>query len=133
MTRDEVKKDLKQLRKLNRMIANSLEIEDFYQERIDLLKSKNMHETKEYKILLVHRDKLKTIPQLQQELELEEKYIDYLNGLTELQRKVAIMWFIEGKTSSHINKTLYISDEYRKSIVSMVYGKVWKTINEELV
>ena len=93
----ELKAELKELRRLNATINSRIDAHEKYTSRLSYLEQVGMVDSNEYKAVKRNMDKINAVDLIRREAELESKYIDYFNNLSQLKRSIAIDWYIKAK------------------------------------
>lgn len=118
MEYEQIKKELNEMRKLNKIIRNSLSVEEMYKERLNYLKSVDMEASNEFKIIERNLSKVQTLSYIKREAELEDKYLDSINSCSGLKRKIGFSWYVEAKSIKAICNELFID---KQSVYNRLY------------
>ena len=123
-----VKKELRQLRKMNKKVNQSINFEQMYKNRLTILnKKENITE-----IRYINRriKALKTIDKIRSEQNLEEKYFSILNELPDIKRTISLMLFIQAEDIEKICNALYMDKQVLYNEISKIYKMVWRKLND---
>lgn len=123
-----VKKELRQLRKMNKKVNQSINFEQMYKKRLTILdKKENITE-----IRYINRriKALKTIDKIRSEQNLEEKYFSILNELPDIKRTISLMLFIQAEDIEKICNALYMDKQVLYNEISKIYKMVWRRLND---
>lgn len=123
-----VKKELRQLRKMNKKVNQSINFEQMYKNRLTILdKKENITE-----IRYINRriKALKTIEKIRSEQNLEEKYFGILNELPDIKRTISLMLFIQAEDIEKICNALYMDKQVLYNEISKIYKMVWRKLND---
>lgn len=123
-----VKKELRQLRKMNKKVNQSINFEQMYKNRLTILnKKENISE-----IRYINRriKALKTVEKIRSEQNLEDKYFAILNELPDIKRTISLMLFIQAEDIEKICNALYMDKQVLYNEISKIYKMVWRKLND---
>lgn len=123
-----VKQELRQLRKMNKKVNQSINVEQMYQKRLSVLNKKE--NDKEIRCINRRIKALKTIDIIRSEQNLEDKYFCILNELPDIKRTISLMMFIQAEDICKICEALYMDKQVVYNEISKIYKLVWRKINE---
>lgn len=127
----DVKSELKELRKRNQLVNNSVQIEELYKSRLTALSNRNMEDSHEYLTIQKTLEKLQTIEQLKGELALETKYFDIINNLPYTKKNIATKFFLEAKSTIKICNDMFMDQQVLYNELSKIYRIIYKEINKD--
>lgn len=123
-----VKKELRQLRKMNKKVNQSINFEQMYKNRLSILNNKE--NITEIRYINRRIKALKTIDKIRSEQNLEEKYFGILNELPDIKRTISLMLFIQAEDIEKICNALYMDKQVLYNEISKIYKMVWRKLND---
>lgn len=123
-----VKQELRQLRKMNKKVNQSINFEQMYMKRLSIL-DKNEND-REIRYINRRIKALKTVDKIRSETMLEDKYFGILNELPDIKRTISLMLFIQAEDIDKICNALYMDKQVLYNEISKIYKMVWRKINE---